>query len=265
MTQLADLRGKWAIVTGASSGLGEEFARQLAAAGIHLVLVARRKDRLAATARDLMQAHGIQTRVISADLSLPDTPQMIYDQLRADGIAVDVLINNAGFGLYGKFTDIAWEREQQMLDVDIATVVRMTRLFVPDMAARKSGWVLQVASVGAFLPSPLYASYSAAKAFVLSFSEAINFELRGTGVSVTTTCPGMIRTEFHDVSGQAYTWFQRLMLMEPEPCVRASINAMLRRKASVVPGRVNALMIWSLRLTPRWLMTAIAHRTMQPD
>lgn len=138
MTQLADLRGKWAIVTGASSGLGEEFARQLAAAGIHLVLVARRKDRLAATARDLMQAHGIQTRVISADLSLPDTPQMIYDQLRADGIAVDVLINNAGFGLYGKFTDIAWEREQQMLDVDIATVVRMTRLFVPDMAARKS-------------------------------------------------------------------------------------------------------------------------------
>lgn len=186
-------------------------------------------------------------------------------RLRADGIAVDVLINNAGFGLYGKFTDIAWEREQQMLDVDIATVVRMTRLFVPDMAARKSGWVLQVASVGAFLPSPLYASYSAAKAFVLSFSEAINFELRGTGVSVTTTCPGMIRTEFHDVSGQAYTWFQRLMLMESEPCVRASINAMLRRKASVVPGRVNALMIWSLRLTPRWLMTAIAHRTMQPD
>ncbi|MBK9125377.1 MAG: SDR family oxidoreductase [Chloroflexi bacterium] len=225
MTQLSDLKGKWALVTGASSGLGEEFARQMSAAGTNLVLVARREDRLNAVADELSKAHGIQTKVIAADLSLPDVPQAIYDQLRADGIGVDVLINNAGFGLYGKFTDIAWEREQQMLDIDIATVVRMTRLFVPDMVARKFGYVLQVASIGAFLPSPLYASYSAAKAFVLSFSEAINFELRGSGVSVTTTCPGVTRTEFHDVSGQQYTLFQRFTLMEPEPCVRASINA----------------------------------------
>ncbi|MBK9123862.1 MAG: SDR family NAD(P)-dependent oxidoreductase [Chloroflexi bacterium] len=138
-------------------GLGEEFARQMSAAGTNLVLVARREDRLNAVADELSKAHGIQTKVIAADLSLPDVPQAIYDQLRADGIGVDVLISNAGSGLYGKFTDIAWEREQQMLDIDIATVVRMTRLFVPDMVARKFGYVLQVASIGAFLPSPLYA------------------------------------------------------------------------------------------------------------
>ncbi len=265
MANLTQLEGKWALVTGASSGLGEEFARQLAAGGLNLVLVARREERLRATAGELAKAHGIQTKVIAADLSRADAPRAIYDQLRADGIAVDVLVNNAGFGLYGKFTDIVWDREQQMLDIDIATVVHLTRLFVPDMVARRSGYVLQVASIGAFLPSPLYASYSAAKAFVLSFSEAINFELRGSGVSVTTTCPGVTRTEFHAVSGQEYTLFQRLTMMDPEPCVRASINAMLRRKSSVVPGLLNALMVWSLRLTPRRLMTAIAHRTMQSN
>lgn len=259
------LAGQWALVTGASSGFGVDFARQLAAKGMNLLLVARREDKLRAVAGEVAQAHGVQTVPVALDLAQEDAPRQLFEMTKAAGQAITVLINNAGFGLYGKFTDLAWEREREMLDIDITALVHLTKLYAADMIIRKNGYILQVASVGAFQPSPLYAVYGAAKAFVLSFGEAVNYELRGSGVSVTTTCPGPAATEFLAVSGQHKTFYQRMVMMESTDVVRVSLDAMLRRKASVVPGRMNAFAAWSVRLMPRRLAAALAERTMQSN
>lgn len=260
---VANLAGKWALVTGASSGFGVDFAHQLAAMGLNLVLVARREERLGDVAHQIAQAHGVQTVPVALDLAQPDAPQQLFEQTTAAGYAVTVLINNAGFGLYGRFTDLAWEREREMLDIDITALVHLTRLYGADMAGRGQGYILQVASVTAFQPSPLYTVYGAAKAFVLSFGEAVNYELRGSGVSVTTTCPGPAATEFLAVSGQRKTFYQRMVMMESADVVRISLDAMLRHKASIVPGRMNALAALSVRLMPRRLAAALAERTMR--
>jgi uncharacterized protein len=260
-----NLAGKWAVVTGASSGFGVDFARQLAAKGMNLVLVARREDRLRAVADEIAQAHGVQAVPVVLDLTQPDAPQQLFDQTKAAGRDITVLINNAGFGLYGRFTELEWEREREMLDIDITALVHLTKLYATDMVARKSGYILQVASNGAFQPTPLYAVYSAAKAFVLSFGEAVNYELRGSGVSVTTTCPGPAATEFLAVSGQRKTFYQRMVMMESADVVRISLDAMLRRRASVVPGRMNAFAAWSTRFMPRRLAAALAERTMKSN
>ena len=257
-----NLAGKWALVTGASSGFGVDFAKQLAGKGMNLVLVARREDRLRAVADEVAQAHGVQTVPVALDLAQEVAPQQLFEMTKAAGQDITVLINNAGFGLYGRFTDLAWEREREMLDIDITALVHLTKLYTADMAARKSGYVLQVASNGAFQPTPLYAVYAAAKAFVLSFGEAVNYELRGSGVSVTTTCPGPAATEFLAVSGQRKTFYQRMVMMQSADVARISLDAMLRRKASVVPGRMNAFAAWSVRLMPRRLAAALAERTM---
>ena len=202
------LAGKWALITGASSGFGVDFAKQLAAKGMNLVLVARREDNLRAVADEVAQAHGVQVVPVALDLAAPDAPPRLFDMTKAAGHDITVLINNAGFGLYGRFTDLAWEREQEMIDIDITALVHLTKLYAADMAARKNGYILQVASVGAFQPSPLYAVYGAAKAFVLSFGEAVDYELAG-GVSVTTTAPALPRRSLA-VSGSA-NFYQRMV------------------------------------------------------
>lgn len=260
-----DLAGKWALITGASSGFGVDFARQLGAKGMNLVLVARREDKLRAVADEIAQAHNIQAVPVALDLAQDGAPRQLFDMTTAAGQDITVLINNAGFGLYGRFTELEWAREREMLDIDITALVHLTKLYAADMTARKNGYILQVASNGAFQPTPLYAVYSAAKAFVLSFGEAVNYELRGSGVSVTTTCPGPAATEFLAVSGQRQTFYQRMVMMESADVVRISLDAMLRRKASVVPGRINAFAAWSVRLMPRRLAAALAERTMKSD
>lgn len=259
------LQGKRALVTGASSGLGVDFAQQLAAMGCHLVLVARREDRLNTVAADIRQQYGVEVEVAVLDLAAPEAPERLYDRLEAAGKPVDVLVNNAGFGLYGEFVSLDWDREKNMLDLDIITLVHLTKLFLKDMVARDFGYVLQVASIGAYQPSPLYASYSAAKAFVLSFSEAVNYELRHSKVRVCTTSPGVTRTEFLQVSGQQPTGYQRLAMMESADVVRISLRAMLRGKPSVVPGIFNKLSLIPNRFLPRQAVVAIAHRTMQSN
>jgi hypothetical protein len=259
------LQGKWALVTGASSGLGVDFARQLAAMGCHLVLVARREDRLNAVAEEIRQRHKVEVEVVIMDLSAPDAPQHLYTQLKDAGRQVDVLVNNAGFGLYGEFLKIDWAREQNMLQLNMLTVVQMTKLFLRDMVARNFGYVLQVSSIGAYQPSPLYATYSASKSFVLNFSDAVNYELRSTGVSITTLSPGITRTEFLDVSGQQATRYQRMAMMTSEDVVRIGLDAMLKRRPSLVPGTMNALTVWFNRLMPRRLATMIGYRLMQSN
>jgi short-subunit dehydrogenase len=257
------LRGKNAIVTGASSGIGADFARGLAARGCNLILVARREDRLRALQHEISGGHGVEAHVLAMSLSEVGAPQVLYDRVRTMGVAVDVLINNAGFGLHGDFVDISWEREHEMLQLDVVALVHLTKLFVRDMVARNFGYVLQVSSIGAYQPSPTYATYSAAKSFVLNFGEALNYELRHTQVKVSVVSPGVTASEFLQVAGQKPTFYQRMTMMPSRTVAEAGIEAMLKGKPSKVPGLMNALPVWLLRFTPRRMSAAMASFAMQ--
>ena len=257
------LSGQTALVTGASSGLGADFARHLAARGADVVLVARREDRLQRLRQELQEAWGVTAHVVPMDLAEPEAPPRLHAEMDARGLAIDVLVNNAGYGLYGYFLDIEWERETQMLQLDIVALTHLTRLFARDMVERGHGYVLQVASIGAYQPSPTYASYSAAKAYVLNYGEAINHELRGTGVSCTVLSPGITETEFLEVSGQSPSLYQRVLMMDSETVTRIGVEAMLRRRSSVVPGLLNKLTIQSNRLMPRRLSAAVGEVLME--
>ncbi len=257
-----DVKGKLALVTGASSGLGTDFARNLASRGCSLFLVARREDLLKALQQEIHSQYGVEAEYIALDLSKEDGPQALYDRVKTSGKAVDILINNAGFGLFGEFVGFPWEREREMLQLDIITLVHLTKLFVRDMVTRHYGYVLQAASIGAYQPSPTYASYSAAKSFVLYFSEAIKYELRNTGVSCTVISPGVTATEFLKVAGQQPTRYQRLMRMKSADVARIGIETMLRGRASVVPSILNSILAWANCLLPRQVAAALAYRTM---
>jgi uncharacterized protein len=258
-----ELQGKTALVTGASSGLGEALARQLAAAGCHLILVARRQAALATLKHELESRHGVCVYPMPMDLTAPDAPRRLYDQVQAAGLAVDVLVNNAGLGLYGTFAEIPWEREKPMLELDMLTVVHLIKLFVPEMVSRKFGLVLNIASTGAFQPTPTFASYAAAKSFVLSYSEAVNRELCGTGVKCTALCPGFTRTEFFQVSGQKkLTLYQRLTMMSSVEVARIGIRALLGGRSSVVAGWINVLVAGFVGCLPRSWAAAVAQRAM---
>lgn len=259
---LPSLQGKLSLVTGASSGLGVDFARQLAAAGSDLVLVARREELLTALRDELTQRHGVAVQVIAMDLSAPHAAECLHGQLASQGRPVDVLINNAGYGLYGEFVELDWARERNMLELDILTLVHLSKLFGRDMARRRSGHILQIASIGAYQATPTYASYAAAKSFVLHFGEALHEELKPHGVVCTVLSPGVTATEFLKVSGQAITPYQKMAMMESPDVARIGLEALFRGRASIVPGFFNALAAWSNRLMPRRLSAQLAHRVM---
>jgi short-subunit dehydrogenase len=253
------LENKWALVTGTSSGLGADFARILASLGCHLILVARRQERLEALKNEINAEFGVSVKVIPMDLSLPDSPQQLYDRLKAEEIAVDVLINNAGFGIRGEFLDVGWERTQQMLQLNALTVAHLTWLFARDMVSRDFGYILQMASNGAYQPTPLYAAYAASKSFVLNFSEALNYELRGTNVKCTTLAPGTTVTEFHHVAGQEEgSLYYQLTKMDSMTVARKGIQALIKGRPSLVPGWIVALLAWSSQRAPRRLAIAMA-------
>ena len=222
---MTQLEGKTALVTGASSGLGTDFATILAERRCNLVLVARREDRLEKLARELRERHGVQVHVIALDLAPLDAPQQLYDRIRSLGLQIEVLVNNAGFGVFGPFVDVPWEREREMLLLDIVALVHLTKLFARDLVARDFGYILQVSSIGAYQPSPTYGTYSAGKAFVLSFGEALSYELRKTNVKVSVLSPGVTETEFLDVAGQRRSLFQRLSMMKSRPVAEIGIIA----------------------------------------
>jgi uncharacterized protein len=261
----AAIQGKRALVTGASSGLGADFAREFARRGSKLIIVARRIDQLETLAAEIRAAYHVDVDVISMDLSLPTAAQGLHDRIATSGKAVDILVNNAGLGLYGESALIPWPKEQAMLQIDVVTLAGLTKLFLPQMLERRFGYILNVSSIGAYQPTPLYASYSAAKTYVLFYSEALEHELRDSGVWVTVVSPGVTATEFLTVSGQQATPYQRFLMMRSPDVVRIAIDAMLAGKRAVVPGFLNALLAWAAALTPRWLSLRIAELLMRSN
>jgi hypothetical protein len=257
-----NLQGQTVLITGASSGLGADFARQFAALGCQIILVARRLDRLEALQAEITAKYAVPVESIVLDLAAPGAAQRLYDQIKAAGKTVDVLVNNAGLGLYGEFSAVTWERTHQMLELDIVALSHLTHIFLTDMLSRKHGYILQVASTGAFQPTPTYAAYSAAKSYVLSLGEALHYELRNTGVTCTVLCPGVTRTEFFEVAGQQMTAYQRSTVMESAAVARIGINALLKGRSSVVAGATNAFFAWVVRLLPAQWAAAAAARMM---
>jgi len=256
------LHGRTALVTGASSGLGIEFARELARAGADLVLVARSESPMQALAQEL-RAVGRAVHVRPTDLADATAREALVAGLATDGIDIDVLVNNAGFGVFGEFADTPWERLESMLAVDVLALTHLTRLVLPAMRERGFGHVLQVASTGAFQPTPYYAAYAAAKSYVLEFSYAIDAELRGTGVRCTVLSPGVTATQFFAVSGQRPTWYQRATRMQASAVARQGVEAMLRGRTGVIAGWANALMAQGTRFMPRWLAARVAGQLMR--
>jgi short-subunit dehydrogenase len=245
-----------ALVTGASAGLGAEFATQLAERGHHLVLVARSADRLERHAEHLRATHGVQVKVIAQDLAEPDAPARIDAALAAAGLTVDVLVNSAGFGTAGRFEEITDGRDREQLMVNVVALVGLTRALVPGMLARGHGAVVNVASTAGFQPSPYFATYSAGKTFVLNFSLALRSEFRGRGVRVLALCPGPTRTSFFDTVGERAALGGKLM--PARAVVRAALVALDRDRAYVVPGLGNALNAHLTPRRPRRMVTAIA-------
>lgn len=251
-----------ALVTGASAGLGVEFARLCATDGHTVVLVARRVERLQALADELHHAHGVRCLVVSQDLAADDAAERVLAAIAAAGLpAPTILINNAGLGAHGPFADSAAAAARQQLAVNVALPTELTRRCLPAMRAAGHGRILVVASTAAFTPGPLMAVYYATKAHMLSWSEALHEELRGTGVTVTCVCPGPVRTEFQRVAGLDETSPVRgLKLMAADVVARQGYRAMRRGRAIVIPGLWNRLLAMSSRLLPRFLLRRIVHR-----
>ncbi|MEW6367246.1 MAG: SDR family oxidoreductase [Acidobacteriota bacterium] len=255
---------KTALVTGASSGIGLELSRLLAADGHNLVLVARNKARLDEIAQDLRGRHGVEVAVMAADLSDPVSARELAAALDARSIEVDVLVNNAGFGMHGVFAEADVDQLLGMLHVNMTSLTYLTRLILPQMIARGTGSVLNVGSTGSFGPCPLMAVYCATKAYVLSFSEALAEELRGTGVSVTALCPGVTETGFQARAKVEKIRMTQTPMMSAREVAEAGYRAMKQRRALTVPGIANRLLVFSWRLVPRSLGTWVAHKIMAP-
>ncbi|WP_328723074.1 SDR family oxidoreductase [Streptomyces sp. NBC_00247] len=248
-----------ALVTGASSGLGVEFAAQLAARGCDVILVARSGDRLASLAERLIAEHGVHAHVLVQDLAEPDAARCIAEQLAARGLNVDLLVNNAGFGTCGRFEEISGARDHDQLMVNVVALVDLTHELLPGMLERGHGSVVNVASNAAFQPSPYFAVYGASKAFVLNFGLALRQEYRRRGIRVLTLCPGPVETAFFEIIGTRRAAVTGSMTT-PEPVVRAALRALDRDRGYVAPGLNNALTAHLTPRRPRTVVAAISER-----
>ena len=259
---IPSLRGQRALVTGASSGLGVAFARELATKGAHLVLTARRKDRLDALADELRLKHEIEVDVIALDLGKPESPKALFDATEGAGKSIDVLINNAGFGIKQKFFERAWERTLEEMQLNMISLTELSARFGAAMAARKRGAILNVASVGAYLPTPNMASYGPGKSYVRNFTESLAGEVGGSGVLVCCLCPGGTETEFSAVAGIDLPWWKKLAFMSAERCAHIGLVALYRGRRNIVSGWSNALTMFFTRFVPRRLLGWIAERVL---
>lgn len=250
--------GKWALVTGASAGLGEQIALDLAAAGAHVVLTARRTERLEDLAERIRATYFVQTLVIPADLSLPEAPQQLYDATEAAGVPIDILINNAGFGYLGHFQQGSPEWDRKMVTVNCAAVVHLTHLFLPRMIERRRGYIMMLASAASFQPIPYMSTYAATKVFDRFLGEALDAEVRPYGIRVSSLCPGPTESEFGQVAGLNSSAFRRAV--PAAPVVRRGLLDLAKGKPTSYPPGSGAFFFFLERFLPRTLVTSLLER-----
>lgn len=253
------MAAKLALVTGASGGIGLEFAKLLAQAGYNLALIARSKEKLDVIAADLQQRRGISVQTFACDLARPNAAHAV----RALVPDCDVLVNNAGFANNGKFARIGEAQLLEEMQLNIVTLTQLTRLYLPGMLDRKDGKILNLASTAGFLPGPNMAVYYASKAYVISFSEALAEEVRGTGVTVTVLCPGATATGFQERAAVETTPLFRFPMAKADAVAKAGINGMLRGRPVVVPGITNKLVAISPKITPRGLLVRVSGKAVE--
>ncbi len=248
--------GEWVLVTGASAGIGRELARAFASRGCDLILTARNEDAIAALARELVAAHGVRAKTMPADLSLPGAAEAIAGALEGANVDVGILVNNAGVIFEGDFAGIALEDHLRLLQINVVALTSLTRLLIPSMIDRGAGRILNVASMAAFMPIPRLAAYAAAKAYVLSLTESLSEELRGTGVAATALCPGLTDTAMVRGS-QLGKAFPARMIMPPKDVAELGCAACLKGETICVPGLANRLLGSGAQLLPRNLVRAL--------
>ena len=250
--------GDVALITGASSGIGVEFARVLAARGVDLIVTARRVDRLEQLRRELESGHGVRVAVIGQDLADPDAVERLVVGVQELGLDVSILVNNAGLGYYGPVVEQDPDDVHAMLQVNVLALTRLTRMFAAQMQRRGRGYILNCSSFAALQPIPRYTIYSGAKAYVVAFSQALRHELKKTGIKVSVVCPGFTTTEFHDVARHKRTRLMRLTSLDAAHVAWAGIDGMFRGKILIVPGlwyKLNALVT---RVLPRGMASALS-------
>jgi len=250
------------LITGASAGIGEEFARRLAGLGSNLLLVARSAQKLQALSDELSKAHSIRAGYIALDLSIDGAGGELYGQVERQGLAIDLLINNAGFGSFGEFAALPLDRELQMLHLNIVTLADLTHRFLRPMIERESGAIINVASTAGFQPVPYMANYAATKAYVLNLSEALWAESRKHGVTVMALCPGATETDFFEAASMKSPPPKRI-LQTPREVVDAALDGLARGRSHVVSGWTNKLLVLSERLAPRRMIVSIAAKMLE--
>lgn len=253
-----------ALITGASSGIGAAMARVFASEGYGLALVARTESALNALADELRATYGVPVTVVPRDLAQPGAAQAIFETLQQANVTVDALVNNAGFASYGPFAQADLRNELNEMQVNMVALTALTRLFLPGMVERGRGGVLNVASTAAFQPGPGMAVYFASKAFVLSFSEALAYEVRGAGVHVTALCPGGTQSAFFDRAQMQNSRYVRSHLMDAATVARAGYEGLRRGRPVVIPGKRNRLLALGARLFPRPVVTRVSARLTTP-
>ena len=257
-------RGKWALVTGASAGIGRALAEELGAGGANLVLTARRKERLEELAARLREKYRIRAEVFAADLADGNAPEKIFAFTKAKGIEVELLINNAGFGRYGEFPSAETARLLEMVQVNCSAVVHLTRLYLPEMVARRRGSVMILASTASFQSVPYLSTYAATKAFDLLFAEGLAEEMKPYGIRVCALCPGSTESEFHDVAGQTEVAASMKNQETAEKVARTGLRALAAGKSYVISGMGNYLGAHSQRLAPRRMVSRIIAGMFRP-
>jgi uncharacterized protein len=252
------------LITGGSIGIGAALADVFAEHGHDLILVSRSSDKLEVRAREIRERYRVQVTCIPEDLADPAGPRRLYDAVRAQGLEVANLVNNAGVGLYGKFMNTDLNAELKMIQLNITSPVELTKRFLPSMIERRRGKILNVASTAAFVPGPWMSVYYATKAFLLSFSEAINYELGPNGITVTTLCPGPTKSEFKVRAGSERSRLFQAFLMDAPPVARAGYAGMMKGQAVVIPGLRNKVIPLGPRLIPRAFIAMLSHRAARP-
>ena len=256
-------KGKWALVTGASAGIGVALADELAAAGCHLALTARRVDRLEALAQRLQAQYGIQTRVIPADLADPKAPGLLYEATEGLGTPIDLLINNAGFGYLGEFQRSERDFQRTMVDVNCAAVVDLTHRFLPRMIARKSGDIMILASTAAYQPVAYMATYAATKVFDRYFAEALAEEVGRFGIRVSALCPGPTESEFGQVAGSRKD--EKRKYQSAAEVARLGLEGLVQGKTWVIPYAGGRIQVFAQRFVPRRFITRAAEKMFRPE